>query len=125
MVMRGCGVQEQGDADKARLKQQQEEEVQANRRLRDKVQAEKARVEAALGKLELENKERAEGIRQAEAAAAQARAAELAAEDAKKRDLILQLRSAKPASTWSHAQIQQASTFTCCFVGEIQRLSTY
>lgn len=51
-------------------------------------------MEAALEKLELENRERAEGIRQAEAAAAKARAAELAADEAKKRDIILQLRSA-------------------------------
>ena len=85
-------VQEQGEADKARLKQQQEEEQEANRRQHDKIQAEKALVEAALERLELENRERAESIRQAEAAAAKARATELAAEDAKKRDIILQLR---------------------------------
>ena len=89
-------LQEQGEADKARLKQQHEEELEANRRQRDKVQAEKAKVEAALERLELENRQRAEGIRQAEAAAAQARAAELAAEDAKKRDIILQLRCSCP-----------------------------
>ena len=86
--------QEQGEADKARLKQQLEADLEGNRRQRDKVQAEKAKVEAALEKLELENRARAEGIRQAEAAAAKARAAELAADDAKKRDIILQLRSA-------------------------------
>ncbi len=85
-------TQEQGEADKARLKQQLEADLEANRRQRDKVQAEKAKVEAALEKLELENRERAEGIRQAEAAASKARAAELAAEEAKKRDIILQLR---------------------------------
>lgn len=85
-------VQEQGEADKARLKQQQEEEREANRRQHDKIQAEKAQVEAALERLEIENRERAESIRQAEAAAAKTRAAELAAEEAKKRDIILQLR---------------------------------
>lgn len=85
-------MQEQGEADKARLKQQQEEEAEAKRRQRNKVQAEKALVEAAVERLELENRERAEGIRLAEAAAAKTRAAELAAEEAKKRDIILQLR---------------------------------
>lgn len=85
-------VQEQGEADKARLKQQQEEEREANRRQHDKIQAEKALVEAALERLEIENRERADSIRQAEAAAAKTRAAELAAEEAKKRDIILQLR---------------------------------
>lgn len=85
-------VQEQGEADKAKLKRQQEEEVEAKRRQRNKVQGEKALVEAALERLELENRQRAEGIRLAEAAAAKSRAAELAAEDAKKRDIILQLR---------------------------------
>ena len=85
-------MQEQGEADKARLKQQLEAELEANRRQRDKVQAEKAKVEAALEKLELDNRQRAEGIRQAEAAAARARAAEIAADEAKKRDIILQLR---------------------------------
>ena len=90
-----CGylcVQEQGEADKARLKQQQEEEREANRRQHDKIQAEKALVEAALERLEIENRERADSVRQAEAAAAKTRAAELAAEEAKKRDIILQLR---------------------------------
>ena len=48
-------LQEQGEADKARLKQQQDEELEANRRQREKVQAEKAKVEAALERLELEN----------------------------------------------------------------------
>ena len=43
-------------------------------------------------KLELDNRARAESIRQQEALAAKARAAELAAEEAKKKDLILQLR---------------------------------
>ncbi|KAL3140150.1 hypothetical protein ABBQ38_004427 [Trebouxia sp. C0009 RCD-2024] len=89
----GHQVKEQGEADKAKLKQQQEEEVEAKRRQRNKVQAEKALVEAALERLELENRERAEGIRLAEAAAAKSRAAELAVEDAKKRDIILQLRA--------------------------------
>jgi len=87
-------MQEQGEADKACLKQQVEADLEANRRQRDKVQAEKAKVEAALEKLELENRQRAEGIRQAEAAAARARAAEIAADQAKKRDIILQLRQA-------------------------------
>ncbi len=71
-----------------------EAELEANRRQRDKVQAEKAKVEAALEKLELDNRQRAEGIRQAEAAAARARAAVVAADEAKKRDIILQLRQA-------------------------------
>ena len=85
-------LQEQGEADKAKLKQQLEADLEANRRQRDKVQAERQQVEAALEKLELDNRARAEGIRQQEALAAKARAAELAAEEAKKKDLILQLR---------------------------------
>ncbi|DBA99486.1 TPA: hypothetical protein ACH3X3_012074 [Trebouxia sp. C0006] len=89
----GQQLKEQGEADKARLKQQMEAELEANRRQRDKVQAEKAKVEAALEKLELDNRQRAEGIRQAEAAAARARAAVVAADEAKKRDIILQLRA--------------------------------
>ncbi|KAL0036127.1 hypothetical protein WJX79_004471 [Trebouxia sp. C0005] len=89
----GQQLKEQGEADKARLKQQVEAEREANRRQRDKIQAEKAKVEAALEKLELDNRQRAEGIRQAEAAAARARAAEIAADEARKRDIILQLRA--------------------------------
>ena len=63
------------------------------------MQGERALVDAALEKLEVDNKARAEGIRQAEALAAKARAAELAAEEAKKKDLILQLRYLSLSST--------------------------
>lgn len=88
-----------------------EADLEANRRQRDKVQAEKAKVEAALEKLELNNRQRAEGIRQAEAAAARARAAEVAADEAKKRDIILQLRQAnsvcwlQPCCTWMYCAV--------------------
>lgn len=57
-------------------------------------------MEAALEKVELDNRERAEGIRQAQAAAAKARAAELAADEANKRDIILQLRCAYAVTSW-------------------------
>lgn len=67
-------VQEQGEADKARLKQQQEEEREANRKQHDKVQSERALLEAALERLEIENRERAQSIRQAEATAVMTRA---------------------------------------------------
>lgn len=66
--------------------------MQANRSKRDAVIGEKAKLEAAIEKLEQDNKQRAEAIRQLEAEAAKERAAALAAEQAQKRDLILQLR---------------------------------
>ena len=54
--------------------------------------ADKAGVEAALHKLEAENRQRAEDIRKAEAEAQEQMAKAAAAEQAQKRDLILQLR---------------------------------
>ena len=54
--------------------------------------ADKAGVEAALHKLEAENRQRAEEIRKAEAEAQEQMAKAAAAEQAQKRDLILQLR---------------------------------
>ena len=54
--------------------------------------ADKANVEAALHKLEAENRQRAEEIRKAEAEAQGQMAKAAAAEQAQKRDLILQLR---------------------------------
>ena len=54
--------------------------------------ADKANVEAALHRLEAENRQRAEEIRKAEAEAQEQTAKAAAAEQAQKRDLILQLR---------------------------------
>ena len=58
----------------------------------EQVIADKANVEAALHKLETENRQRAEEIRKAEAEAQEQMAKAAAAEQAQKRDLILQLR---------------------------------
>ena len=90
------GVQEQSEADKARLKTQLDADLEANRQQRERVQAEKAKVDAALEMLEMENKCRAEAIRNAQAAAAKAMAEAAAVEAAKKKDLILQLRHVTP-----------------------------
>lgn len=117
-------LQEQSEADKARLKAQLEADLEANRRQREKVQAEKAKVEAALEMLEMENKCRAEAIRNTQAAAAKAMAQAAAVEAAKKKDLILQLRHVKlqPAvATWCSSGGSDLVMSSGCNVADTQQ----